>query len=289
MDEADSLPHRRTAAITANVLKEYKEMISNTTADLEEHLENIDNRLRTISVQGTGISDGDTAERQQIQEERNSTQQCLDICNKVLIQLDQAQPNAFIDFSSTYHPPAVTTLGGLTSAQQLTANTFRACREKLIDTTTYLERQLQDINNRLKRFSMLPTNISDKQAAEQERLQEERDAIKQGLNICAEASRQANHEHNNVYEDISLIDDSQQVIISTIGALITARRVSGGSRSIQVFGQMSDESFQLLSRNIGTEKVIERQPGVGPEFEGRYGMGVKLSGQNVKGVGTTPK
>jgi hypothetical protein len=289
MDEADSLPHRRTAAITTNVLKEYKEMISNTTADLEEHLENIDNRLRTISVQGTGISDGDTAERQQIQEERNSTQQCLDICNRVLMQLDQAQPNAFIDFSSTYHPPAVTTLGDLTSAQQLTANTFRACREKLIDTTTYLERQLQDINNRLKRFSMLPTNISNEQAAEQERLQEERDAIKQGLDICVEASRQANQEHNNVYEDISLIDDSQQLIISTIGALITARRVSGGSRSVQVFGQISDESFQLLARNIGTEKVIERQPGVGPEFEGRYGMGVKLSGQNVKGVGTTPK
>ena len=289
MDEADSLPHRRTAAITANVLKEYKEMISNTTADLEEHLENIDNRLRAISVQGMGISDGDMAERQQIQEERNSTQQCLDICNKVLMQLDQAQPNAFIDLSSTYHPPAVTTLGGLTSAQQLTATTFRACREKLTDTTTYLERQLQDINNRLKRFSMLPTNISKEQAAEQERMREERDAIKQSLAICADASRQANQEQMNVYEDISLVDDSQQVIISTVGALIAARRVTGGSRSIQVFGQMSDESFQLLSRQIGTEKVIDRQTEVGPEFEGRYGMGVKLSGQNVKGVGTSPK
>jgi len=52
---------------------------------------------------------------------------------------------------------------------------------------------------------------------------------------------------------------------------------------------MSDESFQLLSRQIGTEKVIERQTEVGPEFEGRYGMGVKLSGQNVKGFGTSPK
>jgi len=45
---------------------------------------------------------------------------------------------------------------------------------------------------------------------------------------------------------------------------------------MQVFGQMSDESFQLLSRQIGTEKVIDRQTGVYPEFEGRYGTGVKL-------------
>jgi hypothetical protein len=281
------LPHRRTAAITIKVLNEYKEMISNTTADLEERLQSIDSRLRIISVQGTGISNEDTEERQQIQEERNSTQQCLDICTKVLIQIDQLQPNAFINLSSTTHPP-VTTLSGLTSAQQLTATTFKACKERLTDTTTHLERQLRDINNRLNQFSSQPTNLSDEQAAEREIMQE-RDAIKQSLDICAEASRQANQEQANVYEDISLVDDSQQVIISTVGALIAARRVTAGSRSFQVFGQMSDESFQNLTSHIGTEKVIEPQTRVGPEFEGRYGTGVKLSGQNLKGVGTPPK
>lgn len=294
LDEADSLRHRRTAVITANVLKEYKEMISNTTADLQEHLENVDNRLRTISVQGMGISAGATAELQQIQEERNSTQQCLDICNKVLMQLDQAQPNAFIDLSSTYYPPTVTTLGGLTSAQQLTATTFRAYREKLTARTAHLERQLRDINNRLKRFPVLPTKLSNEQAAEQERLQEEREAIKQSLEICADASRQANQGQANVYEDICLEDNSQQVIISTVGALIAARRITSKPGSIQVLGQMSDESVQLLSRRLGAEKAVERQADAverqaGVEFEGRYGMGNKLSGQNVGSIKKVPK
>jgi hypothetical protein len=279
---------RRTAAITVNVLNEYKEMISNTTADLEERLQSIDNRLRMISTQGTGISNEDTDERQQIQEERNSTQHCLDICTKALIQIDQLQPNAFINLSSTLNPP-VTTLTGLTSAQQLTATTFKACKERLTDTTTHLQRQLRDINNRLKQFSLQPTNLSSDQADEQEIMEEERDAIKQSLNVCAEASGQANQEQTNVYEDISSVDDSQQVIISTVGALIAARRVSAGSRSFQVFGQMSDESFQNIARRIGTEKVVEPQSSADPKFEGRYGTGVKLSGQNLKGVKTPPK
>ncbi|KAH8648324.1 hypothetical protein BGZ60DRAFT_390547 [Tricladium varicosporioides] len=278
----------RTAIITTNVLKEYKEMISNTTCDLEEHLEQIDDKLRAISVPGTGISDEHMAERQQIQEERNGTQHCLDICTQVLSQIDQVQPNAFVNLSSTYIPP-VTTLSGLASAQQLTSITFKACKERLTDTTARLERQLQDINNRLARFPSQSASMSNEYAAEQERMQEERDAIKQSLAICAEASIEANQEKSNVYEDISLVDDSQQVIISTVGALISARRVTGGSRSFQVFGQMSDDSFQLLSRRIGVDKTTEPPTKVDPVFENRYGSGVKLSGQNLKGGGAATK
>lgn len=275
----------RTAAITVTVLNEYKEMISNATADLEDHLENIDNKLRSLSTEGTETSLGDTAELREIQEERNSTQQCLDICNKVLAQLDQALPNAFIDLSSASHPPTITTLSGLTSAQELTATTFRACKEKLTHTTTYLERQLRDINNRMKKFSTLPANVSKELVAEQERLQEERATVQQSLEICAEASWEASQERSNVYEDILSVDDSQQVIISTVGALIAAKRVTGGSRTMQVFGQMSDESFQVLARCISTGKIEQRQTEVDPKFEGRYGTGVKLSEKNARVVG----
>jgi hypothetical protein len=278
VNSTNSFSHRRSTAITASVLKEYKELISNTTADLEDHLQIIDERLKSISVQGTGISDEDAVELQQLQEERNSTQQCLEICTKVLKQIDQAQPNAFINLSSTYHP-TITTLSGLQSAQQLTSVAFTACKERLTETTTRLENQLRDINHRLERFSLQTTKIKSEQAAEEERMQEEKAAVKQSLDICAEASKQANQERTNVYEDISLVDDSQQVIISTVGDLIAARRVTGGSRSLMVFGQMSDESFQHLTRRIGTEALVESQSSVGPEFSARYGTGIKLSGQ----------
>ena len=83
-DGANALSHSRTAAVTANVVKEYKEMIKITTTDLEEHLQAINNKLHTLSLQGARISGEDAAERQRIQEERDSTQQCLDICAQVL-------------------------------------------------------------------------------------------------------------------------------------------------------------------------------------------------------------
>ena len=63
------MSHSRKAADIANVFKEYKEMLTNTTSDLEEHLEKIDDRLQILSLQGTRLSDEDAAERKQVQEE----------------------------------------------------------------------------------------------------------------------------------------------------------------------------------------------------------------------------
>lgn len=281
----------RTAAITVNALNEYKELISNTTSDLEDHLEKINDKLQTISSQGAGISNEDAAERQQLQEERDSTQKCIDNCAHVLTQIDQVQPNAFINISAAYQVP-VTTLSSLTSAQLVTSNTFNACREKLTNTTTQLERQLQEIDNRLRKFSSQPLNISNEQAAEQERLKEERDCIKQSLDICTEASKQASQERTNVLEDISMADDGYQLLVSTVGDLISAKRVTIGSRSLQMFGQMSDTSLQQLSRGLShtsAERAMEPRTGMDPAFEKRYGTGFTLSSQNPKGPGATQK
>jgi predicted nucleic acid-binding Zn-ribbon protein len=287
----NSLSRRRTAAITVNVLKEYKQLISNTTSDLEEHLEDINHKLQTISLQGAEISNENATERQQLQEERDSTQNCLDICAHVLTQIDQVQPNAYINISIPHQAP-VTTLSTLTSAQLVTSNTLNVCRVNLTNTTTQLERQLRDINNRLQKFSSQPLNISIEQAAEQERLKEERDCVKQSLDICTAASQQANQERTNVFEDISTADDNYQWFVSTVGDLISARRITIGSRSLTVFGQMSDDSVQHISRNhspTSVERTMEPQTGIGPEFENRYGTGFKLSTQNPKDLGATQK
>ena len=279
------------AAITVNVLKEYKELITNTTSDLEDHLEQINSKLQSISLPGTLISGEDEAERQQIQEERDSTQQCLDICAHVFTQIDQIEPNAFINISAPYHTP-VTTLSGLTSAKQVTFNTMNACREKLIDTTTQLQKHLQDINSRLMKYSLQPLNMSVEQANEQERLKEERDCITQSLSICAGASREANSERTNVFEDISMADNGFQVLVSTVGDLISARRVVVGSKSLQLIGQMSDNSLQQLSWSFGptgVEQALESQTGINPPFEMRYGSGIKLSSNPPKDAGPTQK
>ena len=261
-------------------------MITNTTSDLEDHLETIDHELETVSIQGTGISNEDLTERQQIQEERDSTQKCLDICAEVSAHIDQLQPNAIVNISAPYQA-TVATLSGLTSPQKVVYDTLKACREYLTNSTGQLERQLQGINTRLQSFSQQPLDPSDERAAERDRLQEERESIKQSLGICAEASTQAHQKQSNVWEDMSMGDDAREFLVSTVGDLISARRITLASKSVLVSGQMSDQSLQQLSQDlnrIGVETVAQRQTGLGTQFEGRYGAGVKLSSPNLKGT-----
>lgn len=279
---ANAPPCSRTAAVTANVLKEYKDMIDNATSDLEEHLREIDNKLHIISSQATRSFNEDVTERQQMQEERDSIQQCLDICAQVSAHIDQVQPNAFRNISTPsdlYQGPVVTH-GSHVSARLVTANALKECKGSLTNTTTQLQAHFRDINHRLQNFSSQPHMTTNQQATEQETIREEMDSIKQCLAICAQASEQANQDRSNIFEDVSMAEDGHQVIVATLGDLISARRVTAGARSTQWLGQMSDASLQQLSRDhhhATTEKSVELQPGETTHFENRYGAGVKLN------------
>jgi hypothetical protein len=259
-------------------------MIINTTTDLEDHLQEIDNRLQTLLLQGTRMSDEDAAEREQILEERDSTKQCLAICAQVSEHLDQLRPNAFEDVSAAQgnHQMMVAMLRDLTPAKQVTTHSFKECKEILTKTTSKLEEQLRKIDNRLQNHSLQGTRMLGEVAAERERVQEESESIKQCLSICAQASEEANKVRTNVFEDISAAEESNQVVISTIGDLIFARRVSAAANAIQLVGQMSDASLQQFSRDRGiayraaTEKAMEQQSEMVAKFQEQYGAGYRL-------------
>jgi hypothetical protein len=278
--------HSRTVAVTANVLKEYKELIANTTSDLEDHLKEIDAKLQAFSLHGPSMSDEDIAERERVQEEKDSTKQCLTICAQVSEHIDQVQPLAFEDVSAAQrtHQVNVTRLRGLTSAKQVTANVLKECKERLTDTTLGLERHLQEVENRLRTVSSQGASISGEDAAERERVQEEKESIKQCLSICAEASQQVKEPRTNVFGEVSAGIDSHQVIVATLGDLISAIRVTAGDRGTQWLGQMSDGSLQQLSRDrrienpdsVATEEATEPRTETVTKFEGHYGAGYKL-------------
>lgn len=260
-------------------------MITNTTTDLEDHLQEIDNRLQTLLLQGARVSDEDAAEREQIIEERESTKQCLAICAQVSEHLDQLRYNAFEDVSAVQdsHQKIVTTLRGLNPAERVTANFFKECEEMLTKTTSELEEHLRKINNRLQNPSLKGARMSDEIAAERERVQEESESIKQCLSICAQASEQADKVRTNVFEDVSSAQEAHQVIVATLGDLISARRVNAGVRAKQWLGQMSDDSLQQLSRDQGmadrmaTENAMEQQSEMVAKFQEQYGVGHKLT------------
>lgn len=261
-------------------------MITNTTTDLEDHLKEIDAKLQALSLQGSSISDEDAAERERVQEEKDSTRQCLTICAQVSEHIDQIRPLAFRDISAAQHThqEIVARLTGLISAKQATANVLKECKDRLTDTTLDLERHLQEIENKLQTLSSQGARMSGEDAAEREWVQEERESIKQCLSICNEASQQIKETRTNVFEDVSVGEDSQQVIVATLGDLISAKRITAGDRGTQWLGQMSDSSLQQLSRDRGiekfdsaaTEKTTKPRTEIVTKFEGHYGAGYKL-------------
>lgn len=46
-------------------------------------------------------------------------------------------------------------------------------------------------------------------------------------------------------EDMSMSNDGQQILVSTTGEPVRAKRMTAGSRVMQFVGSVSDESFQL--------------------------------------------
>ena len=273
------LSHSRTAAVTIDVLNEYKGLITNTTSDLEEHLQAIDEKLQSLSSQGARVSSEDSAEREHIQQEMESTRQCLRICAQVSEHMDQVRASA-LDATheglNTY-PVIVTKLEGY-AAKRATSIALKESKERIAKTTLELEESLQELNNRLEDISRrdLTSGVT---AAEQDRAQEEKKSVENCLRVCARASRQADEVQTFVFEDVNVAQDSHQVVVATLGDLISARRISAGARSKQWLGQMSDTSLQQISKDsnrVAMENIVEPEGGTTDNFEGRYGTGKPL-------------
>jgi hypothetical protein len=279
-NRTDNTWNSRTATVTAGVLKEYKELITNTTSDLEDHLQEIERKLQNLPLRGDAISDEDAAERERIQKEKESTKQCLVICAQIFEQVSQVRPNVFEDISAAKdaHHVDISTLGGLIPAKRVTAKVLEEFQDKLTATTSDLEEHLQKINNRLQRLSSPGTRILGEDTIERKRVQEEIDSIKQCLAICAQASEKADQVRTNVFEEVSAAKDAHQLMISTVGDLILAKRVTAGLGADQWLGQASDATVQQLSRDrVDVRGRAATDRGVEPQkFADQYGAGYKL-------------
>ncbi|ENH98753.1 hypothetical protein COCC4DRAFT_154992 [Bipolaris maydis ATCC 48331] len=66
-----------------------------------------------------------------------------------------------------------------------------------------------------------------------------------------------------MFDEVSLREDSHQVIVSTVGDLINARRVSASARSTQLLGQMSDATLQTIgqrqSHNASKQNPLQQE------------------------------
>lgn len=269
--------------MTANVLSEYQEMIKDAKSDLEERLQNIDSQLRALVQSSQG-----EAEEQVTRKERESIQQCLDICTGVSAHIEEVQSSTFRDIftpASEHHDHVAT--ASAASARLVTEGALRNCKDTLTTASSELRYYLEDARRRLGGLSQ-PGSTDP---AEQRKMQDEIDIIKESLALCTEASEKAAPSRISTYNRVSLGEDSHQLVVSTFGDLINARDVSAGARSTQWIGQISDGSLQQLSRDRhrvisktmveqaaeekAEEKAEERAEDA-PKFEHRYGQGRPL-------------
>jgi hypothetical protein len=206
-------------------------------------LREIKDRLQSGTAEYQAVSDVDTSELRRMEEERDSTQQCLKICAKVSAYIEEearsALPTAIMSPASSLAEPRLPFL--------MTAEAFNSAQRNFISSTLQLQRYLHSINTLPQTtHHRLPLPLV-KQAIGQQSLEDEVESITESLSLCDKAADQENEIRRNFYEDITVGDDSQQYIVS-LKDLISAKRVKAGSRSTQVMGQVPAPSLPDFSR-----------------------------------------
>ncbi|KAK0301835.1 hypothetical protein LTR82_018101 [Friedmanniomyces endolithicus] len=172
--------------------------------------------------------------------------------------------------SDTYHSSATGVKLSATPSGMITARALTECRDRIAVAKAELK---NDLNAPLRALTnTLPNPIEDDPEVAR---------VKKWLEFCDEALRNADHHRTNLYEDVSVADDSQQYIVSTIGDLICAKRVTTGSRSVIVMGQMSDESLQRSFLHLGRGQGFERSSPHSPDETRRSAFTQHGKGQYV--------
>jgi hypothetical protein len=64
-------------------------------------------------------------------------------------------------------------------------------------------------------------------------VKEELGSIIQGLAICTKAIEEVTQDRANSFKDVRVANDGYQIIIATLGDLISAKRITIGVRSTQ--------------------------------------------------------
>ncbi|KAK3901447.1 hypothetical protein C8A05DRAFT_44914 [Staphylotrichum tortipilum] len=273
----------RKSSITSHKLEEHRVMIETATANLEDRLQVIDDKLESIFQHTVSASDTDAAELLQIKEDRLSTQRCLQICNQLSDHIDQIQiPPMRRNPSSP----------GLIDPGRVTSEGIKECKERLAVTAATLDKNMQELMERLVKKSKAVMS-NEEEAEELAKLQADWESARECIGICSKADTNLN-ENISVIDNFATGDDAVQFLVSTDGKTIHAKNRGYGMRPRQLGGHLSDESLQQVSRDMSlvafhnavdgrpsmrdnsrqvSDDVVDRSS-VG--FQERHGRGFKL-------------
>ena len=242
-------------------------MIANTTCDLQNSLQSIDEKLSILISIGPDGTSREPAIREQMLEEKESILKCLEICDSVSDHIDKLQHS--FDDSPASASDNVTTRPAI--------STWLAAASNLAGCKRQLEIHIEELKDKMGELS----TQQDSGTERQQHLVQEMNVLQNSIEICNTADREADQNRTNVFEDISGGEDGHQIIVSTVGDLISAKKIKIGDRSLQMLGQASDLTVQHAMHRSGMENVASHSNLQGEKFEGRYGAG--------RGLGSEPK
>lgn len=231
------------------MLEEYKELIENTKCDLESHLHDIRTRLQTACSQGAMVSGAGTAEIQMMEDEKNSTQKSLDICEQFLGFIDQARPSLLGDVGQSSRPFGQTPFSVAPSMSWLiNAEGLNSTQKEVTSWRLRLLQHMYGVGQNIQGQQRYLPNLADEPTPAEQDFKEELSGTEDLLAFLKQAEEEANRPRTHYFEDISTGDNSRQAIVTTLEDLISAKRVKSGDYSCQALGKMSDESIQLFFR-----------------------------------------
>lgn len=218
-------------------------------------------RLSTVVSRSNDGRDENLNAQEQMQEEKDSTLKCLEICDSVSYPVTVLQQKASSHASASSNSDE-----RLEHANRPAVCAWLAAASNLTGYRNQLQSHLQRLTDKSKQ----PVDGSDPENAQvnKEDLLREISSLQQSIDICEDASKEANRNRANVFENVSIDDNGRQFIASTVDNLISARKIIIGSCSVQNATSDRDE--------ITSKESLQRPKLSGENFEGRYGAGRDL-------------
>lgn len=281
---------RRVAAITPGVLEEYKDLIADTQYDLQSHLDRLNEQEQGLNTEQLGSTSpgSEVTELHAMLEEKESTRLGLQICAQLSAQITE------LESTSTEVPQ----FSDRPSAHKYLKSGLNTTKGSIDTLVNRLRSHETDVERQLESMSSLSPSASDQTTSQLDTLQEAKASIRQCINVVTEASEHLAEERRNIFEDITMADNSYEYSVSTIGDLVTARKLDLKGRSRHVAGQISSQDFQKSIEALtrldmehirATHSPVkdQSQPSQGSEaeppdpvtgpFHNRYGPGISLS------------
>ncbi|KAL3462747.1 hypothetical protein BJX64DRAFT_258534 [Aspergillus heterothallicus] len=262
--------------VSRQVLHLYEDMIQNTTSDLRDRLVEFQRNLSTGQFRDDPDATISREELQKIEDEIRSTRKCLDVCNQVSgnIKRNQARWENYTKHAADIHDTPSQGNYNPSIAQE------NAQKDQIFSV-----QNISAASNRLEEYlNRLEANLQLGQVAfDFQKINQQRETITQCLNTYTDASPILKGSRVNIFEDVVSLDHTQQILVSTTGNLLIAKRISTGARSLQVLGQVSDETLQHMNsrhHDLHEDVAVDIEQKEKTGFHYRWGTGRPLQDEN---------